>query len=105
MSQKIREVAQEKARKYRNDHNASQGDQALGLIAAFTAAAGGIAGAIAMPVLYATNFGVGISLAFTGAVIGLAAGAAVPYLIHKAAKSETLQYLKPSTYKQAFKKG
>lgn len=102
--QRLSKAANAKAVAYHNQHVQSQGDQALSILGVFAAAAAGIGGAIALPALYATNLGVGLSLVFTGAVAGAVAGFALPFVIHKAVGTRAFQYLKPSTYKQAMQK-
>ena len=102
--QKLSAEAAKKSSKSKSDHNVNQGGQAIALLSLFTAAAGGVIGAIAMPMLYATNFGVGVTLAITGAFLGAIAGGVLPSAIHKVTSGKAIQYLKPSTYKEAFKK-
>lgn len=97
----LRRAAQNKARKYRNDHAQNQGDQALSSLSViFGVAAAGI-GAVAFPALWATNFGIGVAMVVTGAVCGGIAGFVAPQALHKAFSTTAFQYLKPSTYKEA----
>jgi mannose/fructose/N-acetylgalactosamine-specific phosphotransferase system component IID len=103
--QKLKETAKQKSAKIKSDNKIHQNDMAVGFLSFAFAAVCGVGGAIAMPVLYATNFGVGITMAFTGAALGAVAGFVIPQAINKFTESRSFQYLKPSTYKQAFKKG
>jgi len=97
----LRDVAANKAREYRNDFKTSQSAVPLGILSAIFAAAGAVTGGIAFPILYATNFGVGLAMAFTGAACGAVAGFIIPQALNRIVSTTSFQYLKPSTYKEA----
>ena len=96
------ELAGQQKRDMKNNAKANGDDQALAIIGAGLGVIGAIAGAIAMPWLYAVNFGVGIVLAGTGLVGGGIAGFAVPHAINKVVEAIPWGIFKPSNYKAAW---
>ena len=76
---------------------------ALGIIASITAVVGVVAGAIALPVIYATGIGATIGLGFVGAVSGGVTGAIAPFALRAVVARAPLGIFKPSLYKKAWK--
>ena len=73
---------------------------ALGIIASITAVVGVVAGAIALPVIYATGIGATIGLGFVGAVSGGVSGALAPFALRAVVARAPLGIFKPSPTKK-----
>ena len=95
-------IAKKEQRTAKSDHKANMNDMAIGIFAVILGVAGAVAGAIAFPMLYALNFGNGITLAVTGFFAGGATGFFTPITLSKISLAVPWGLLKPKNYKKAW---
>lgn len=74
----------------------------IGPLAILGAVVGGVGGAIALPIMYATNFGSALTMVLSGLVPGAVAGGATPLALHKLSYANFWGYLNPRNYKKAW---